>query len=201
MFIIIHTSSAFSCPFLNKTCWHILGLSLLLRWMSLALEKQYSGPFDQNKNINITKSWSISYLVVGHSPDWIWWKAGCRGHVAHHDRWKEGLCDGPWWGNTGPEWPPGQYHPTAYNQTTEFIKLAVNYWTNPVMHPGPRNVNALQDIPGICPKYPLTPQEFSRSGSSCRQESTFLKEVSPYSWVIGGIKTPKSCKEQKKKQK
>ncbi len=128
-----YTSSAFSCPFLIKR----VGISLdwACCWDEWVwLWKSIFCPFDQNKNINITKSWSISYLVVGHSPDWIWWKAGVQGPCGHHDRWKEGLCDGPWWGNTGPEWPQGQYQSHCLQPDNRVIKLAVNYRTNPVMH-------------------------------------------------------------------
>jgi len=113
-------------------------------WTELAVEmnesgsgKAYSAPLIRTKILilhNILKSWSMSYLVVGHSPDWIWWKAGVQGPCVHHDRWKEGLCDGPWWGNTGPEWPQGQYQSHCLQPDNRVIKLAVNYWTNPVMH-------------------------------------------------------------------
>lgn len=70
--------------------------------------------------------WNISSLVDWHLPGWISWKAGLQGPCDHHARWKEGLCDGPWWGNTCPEWPRGQFQSHRLQPDNRVIKLAMN---------------------------------------------------------------------------
>ncbi len=95
--------------------------------------------------------------------------------------------------------PRASTNPTAYNQTTELLSWQ---WTIEQIQSrttGPRNVNALQDIPGICPNISANPPRVSRSGFILvGKKALSWKKSVLIPWVIGGIKTPKSCKEQKK---
>lgn len=95
--------------------------------------------------------------------------------------------------------PRASSNPTAYNQT----ELLSSQWTIAQIQSRttcPRNVNALQDIPGICPNISANPPRVSRSGFIlvCKKGLSWKKSVL-IPWVMGGIKTPKSCEEEREK--